>query len=238
PLANHQYHGDSGVLSYRHTSTPRRGTLRRSTRRRCCSTPWGSRGWNHYLRVVEDEPQPASGVVEPRTPYIGVLGDASCWTPFYDEQPRPDVAYAQHSRHYGKARTSLLCNLFLRSEGSLVFAILAPLLKHPMFDQIVAGIASPHLKRKFLHDGPGNSQYKRLWTSRRKRNSVDRALQRVCVATIDAAFPSRPTRQRRRLSVAHGKKQVNMATVFPPPFEALLSACGWSVRMMVNKPCW
>ncbi|KAL1486748.1 hypothetical protein MTO96_046832, partial [Rhipicephalus appendiculatus] len=61
-----------GVLSYRHTSTPRRaGRCAGGTKALLLKRPGIEGGLNRYLRVVEDEPQPASG---------GGTQDAPCKT--------------------------------------------------------------------------------------------------------------------------------------------------------------
>ncbi|KAL1454690.1 hypothetical protein MTO96_043715 [Rhipicephalus appendiculatus] len=148
-------------------------------------------GWNRYLRMVEDEPQPASGGETQDAVQDAYLATLKKLDAIYDEQLDPTgLRAAFKALRQGPDESAVQFILEVRRLARLCnFGATSDILA---FDQIVAGIASPHLKRKFFKMGQEFTIQKALNVAKEEER-VDRALQQVSALTIDAVS-SRPTR--------------------------------------------
>ncbi|KAL1468103.1 hypothetical protein MTO96_041699 [Rhipicephalus appendiculatus] len=155
----------------------------------------GIEGLNRYLRVVEDEPQPASGGGTQDAVQDAYLATLKRLDAIYDEQLDPTCLRAAFKAlRQGPVESAVQFILEVRRLTRLWrhfrhFGATSDILA---FDQIVAGIASPHLKRKFFKMGQEFTIQKAMDVAKEEER-VDRALQQVSALTIDAVS-SRPTR--------------------------------------------
>ncbi|KAL1468841.1 hypothetical protein MTO96_041228 [Rhipicephalus appendiculatus] len=151
----------------------------------------GIGGLNRYLRVVEDEPQPASGGETQDAVQNAYLATLKRLDAIYGEQVDPTCLRAAFkASRQGPDESAVQFILEVRRLARLCnFGATSDILA---FDQIVAGIAFPHLKKKLFKMGQEFTIQKALDVAKEEER-VDRALQQVSALTIDAVF-SRPTR--------------------------------------------